>query len=97
MGFLSFFPLHGAGWTRRPAYWAHKGYQQVAFPWQHPTYPFGYPDVGSANENGLQLVTYPVDVTRLLQHPRKGEEQTEQAKRKRKKMKKRLTAQLESY
>jgi hypothetical protein len=36
-GHMEFFPLHGAGWTRRPAYWARKGYQQVAFPWQHPT------------------------------------------------------------
>ena len=96
-GHMEFFPLHGAGWTRRPAYWARKNYQQVSFLWQHPTFPFGYPDVGSANENGLQLVTYPVDVTRYLQHPLKGEEQTDVARQKKKKMKKRMTAQLESY
>jgi hypothetical protein len=95
-GHMEFFPLHGAGWTRRPAYWARKNYQQVAFPWQHPTFPFGYPDVGSANENGLQLMTYPVDVTRNLQHPLKNEEMTDAQKQK-KKMKKRMTAQLESY
>jgi hypothetical protein len=62
-GHMEFFPLHGAGWTQRPAYWTRKGHQQVTYPWQHPTYPFGYPDVGSANENGAQIVTYPVDVT----------------------------------
>ena len=96
-GHMEFFPLAGAGWTSRPAYWARKGYQQVAYPWQHPTYPFGYPDVGSANEAGAQLITYPVDVTLYLQHPLGGVAQTPEEKRKRKKMKKRMTAQLESY
>jgi hypothetical protein len=96
-GHMEFFPLSGAGWTSRPAYWARKGYQQAAYPWQHPTFPFGYPDVGSANETGAQLITYPVDVTMYLQHPLTAGSQTLQEKRKRKKMKKRMTAQLESY
>jgi hypothetical protein len=96
-GHMEFFPLHGAGWTRRPAYWARKGFFLVAFPWQHPTFPFAYPDVGSANENGIQLITYPVEITRYLQHPLKGETQTEEWKKKRKKMKKRMNAQLDSY
>jgi hypothetical protein len=42
-------------------------------------------------------MTYPVDVTRNLQHPLKHEEVTDAAKQKKKKMKKRMTAQLESY
>ena len=96
-GHMEFFPLHGAGWTRRPAYWTRKGHQQVTYPWQHPTYPFGYPDVGSANENGAQIVTYPVDVTFYLQHPLKHEQVSDEFKKKRKKIKKRMTAQLESY
>jgi hypothetical protein len=96
-GHMEFFPLSGAGWTSRPAYWARKGYQQAAYPWQHTYFPFGYPDVGSANETGAQLITYPVDVTMYLQHPLTAGSQTLQEKRKRKKMKKRMTAQLESY
>jgi hypothetical protein len=62
-----------------------------------PTCPFGYPNVGSANEAGHQLMTYPVDITRYLQHPLVVGQQTAEDKQKRKKMKKRMTAQLESY
>jgi hypothetical protein len=36
----------------------------------------------------LQLVTYPVDVTRYLQHPLKGEQQSDAARHKKKKLKK---------
>ena len=97
LGHMEFFPLRGAGWTRRPACWARKNFQQDGFLWTHPTFPFGYPDVGSPNDNGMQLVTYPVDVTRYLQHPLKGEQQSEVAKKMKKRMKKRMTAQLESY
>jgi hypothetical protein len=77
-GHMDFFPTPHAGWKVRPAYWMRKDYKQTAFPWHHPTYPFGYPYVGPANDQGKQLMTYPPDVTYYLQHPTKDAQQTDE-------------------
>jgi hypothetical protein len=100
-GHMEFFPTPHAGWRVRPAYWLRKDYQQTAFPWQHPTYPFGYPYVGQANDEGTQIMTYPTDVTHYLQCPLNDVPQTaamrKKEKRKRKHMKQTMVFQLGTY
>ncbi len=61
-------------------------------------FPFGYSDVGTPNSKGEQIVTYPVDVTRLLQLPLdKNTKTSKQEKRERTATKKRMSAQLNLF
>ena len=66
-GHMAFYPLPPAGWVRRSAFWTKPDWKDTSFPWQQPTFPFGYPDVGTPDEKGNQIVSYPVQVTQALQ------------------------------
>ena len=98
-GHMEFLPLPGAGYQRRNPFWCRAGYAQVTFPYQDPyRFPFGYPEIGTPNAKGEQILTYPVEVTRLLQLPLdKNEPCTKDEKRARTAMKKRLSAQLNLF
>ena len=72
-GHMEFFPLFSAGWTRRNPYWTRPSAGDETFPWQQPSIPFAYPDVGTPDEQGLMAVSYPVSVTEALMLPVKGE------------------------
>ncbi len=67
-GHMAFYPLPPAGWVRRGAFWTKPDWKDTSFPWQQPTFPFGYPDVGTPDEKGVQVISYPVIVTQALQH-----------------------------
>jgi hypothetical protein len=96
---MEFLPLPAAGYERRNPFWCCVGYSQVTFPYQDPyRFPFGYPDVGTPNSKGEQIVAYPVEVTRLLQLPlNKHTEASKQEKKERTAMKKRMSAQLNLF
>ena len=100
-GHMEFFPTPHAGWVKRSAYWMRKDYKQTAFPWQHPTYPFGYPNVGLPNDQGKQLMSYPPDITHYLQHKHKeamvAPEMRAGERQKKKKIKQAMLAQLGTY
>ncbi len=100
-GHMEFFPTPHAGWTKRPAYWLRKDYKQTAFPWHHPTHPFGHPYVGLPNDQGRQLMTYPTDVTHYLQHQDKeallSPDMRQMENKMRKKVKQAMLAQLGTY
>jgi hypothetical protein len=72
---MEFFPLEGAGWTRKKSPWTYTAASnhdkfQPTYLWQLPTCPFGYPSVSSPDHNnGNMLVTYPVRTTTLLRLP----------------------------
>jgi hypothetical protein len=69
-GHMEFPPLPAAGYQRRHPFWARVGYYQTTFAYQDPyRFPFGYPDIGTPNEKGEQIITYPTEVTRCLQLP----------------------------
>jgi hypothetical protein len=72
-GYMEFYPLQEAGWLRRNPFWAKPGDKDTTFPWQLPTFPFGYPDVGTPDEKGFQIISYPVHVTQALQIPLKND------------------------
>jgi hypothetical protein len=72
-GHMEFYPLQAAGWLRRNPYWVKAGDKDTTFPWQLPTFPFGYPDVGTPDEKGFQIISYPVHVTQALQLPLKND------------------------
>jgi hypothetical protein len=71
---MEFWPRAEAGWTRtRHPYWATP---ESMAAWQAKkvvflipdlrTFPFGYPDITEEDENGNQIVTYPVKHTEGL-------------------------------
>jgi len=95
-GHYEFFPLLSAGWTRRNPYWTRPSTADTTFPWQQPTFPFAYPDVGTPSEQGTMAVSYPVSVTEALMLPLKGETRPI-PKQQRHAMKKRISAQLLNY
>jgi hypothetical protein len=68
-GHMEFYPLHAAGWLRRNPFWAKTGDKNTTFPWQLPTFPFGYPEIGTPDEKGTQIISYPVHLTQALQIP----------------------------
>jgi hypothetical protein len=70
-GHLDFFPTASAGWTQTPyPYWASN---ESMAKWQDKkivflipdmrTFPFAFPRVTEEDENGNQIVTYPVSNT----------------------------------
>jgi hypothetical protein len=70
-GHLEFFPTKSAGWTQTPyPYW---GSNETMAKWQDKkivflipdmrTFPFAFPHVTEEDENGNQIVTYPVSNT----------------------------------
>jgi hypothetical protein len=95
---MEFLPLPAAGYERRNPFWCRVGYAQATFPYQDPyKFPFGYPDEGTPNSKGEQIVAYPVEVTRLLQLPLNDTEASKQEKKERTAMKKRMSAQLNMF
>ena len=37
--------------------------------WQHPSIPFAFPNIGSPNQEGEHLITYPTKTTEALRYP----------------------------
>ena len=69
-GHFEFFPRETAGWARKRSFWNQRGNNIVpTFLWQHPTYPFGFPNVADPDEQGWVVITYPPSMTRLLRIP----------------------------
>ena len=76
----------------------------MTFLWQYPSIPFGFPHIGTPNENGKTLITYPTQTTQLLRLPWTKKmceilgiayaEQTRQDKKERANMKKVVEAQV---
>jgi hypothetical protein len=72
---MEFFPLEGAGWTRKKSPWTYTATSiqdkfQPTYLWQLPSCPFGYPSVTSPDpKNGNMLVCYPASTTSLLRLP----------------------------
>jgi hypothetical protein len=72
---MEFFPLEGAGWTRKKSPWTYtaasiKDKYQTTYLWQLPSCPFGYPTVTSPDpKTGDMVVSYPASTTRLLSLP----------------------------
>jgi hypothetical protein len=90
---MEFYPLPAAGWIRRNPFWLNKRDKDTTFPWQLPTFPFGYPEVGTPDDKGCQIISYPVHVTQALQIPLKNDTVVV-AKEVRLATKKRFAAQL---
>jgi hypothetical protein len=92
-------PQQGTKDKRRNPFWCRVGYAQATFPYQDPyRFPFGYPDVGTLNSKGEQIVAYLIEVTRLLQLPlHKHTKASKQEKKERTAMKKRMSAQLNLF
>ncbi len=72
-GHMEFYPLPAAGWLWRNPFWVKTGDKDTTFPWQLPTFLFGYPDVGTPDDKGFQIISYPVHVTQALQIPLKND------------------------
>jgi hypothetical protein len=70
---MEFYPLPAAGWLWRNPFWVKTGDKDTTFPWQLPTFLFGYPDVGTPDDKGFQIISYPVHVTQALQIPLKND------------------------
>ena len=69
-GHMDFFPRETAGWTRKRSFWNLRANKiHPTFLWQKPTYPFGFPIVTEPNECGDVVITYPPNMTKLLQIP----------------------------
>ncbi len=72
---MEFFPLEGAGWTRKKSPWTYTAASQQdkyqpTYLWQLPSCPFGYPSVTSPDpKNGNMLVSYPASTTSFLRLP----------------------------
>jgi hypothetical protein len=72
---MKFFPLDGAGWTRKKSPWTYtvasiQEKYQPTYLWQLPSCSFGYPSVTSPDpENGNMVVSYPASTTSLLRLP----------------------------
>lgn len=94
-GHMEFYPLHAGGWERRFPFWL-RGATDSTFPWQTPSFPFAYPDVGTPNELGHMALCYPVATTEALQLPLRNETPCV-PKKTRIAMKKRMSAQLLNY
>ncbi len=76
----------------------------ATFLWQHHSVPFGFPNIGTPNETGRHLITYPPTLTSLLRISWtqkqcevlqiEYKESTKKEKQERARMKKRIEAQI---
>ena len=93
-----------ASMCRSNTYWNRVVVPDATFLWQHPSIPFGFPDIGTPTTTGEHLITYPPIVTSLLRLPwnRKQCEvlqipykaPTTKERQERARMKKRIQAQI---
>ena len=89
---------------RSNTYWNRVVVPDSTFLWQHHSIPFGFPNIGTPNETGRHLITYPPTVTSLLRLPWtqkqcevlniEYKESTKKDKQERAPMKKRIEAQI---
>jgi hypothetical protein len=89
---------------RSNTYWNRVVVPDSTFLWQHHSIPFGFPNIGTPNETGRHLITYPPTVTSLLRLPWtqkqcevlniEYKESTKKDKQERARMKKRIEAQI---
>ena len=89
---------------RSAAYWNRVSKIDATFLWQHISIPFAFPNVGTPNELGKTLITYPTKITDQLRLPWtqkmcdiigiEYKEQTKKEKKERALMKKQIEAQL---
>jgi hypothetical protein len=93
-----------ASTCRSNTYWNRVIVPDATFLWQHQSVPFGFPNIGTPNETGRHLITYPPTLTSLLRLPWtqkqcevlqiEYKESTQKEKQERARMKKRIEAQI---